>query len=76
MRLFHPPPEGMADTVFVAERSDVSAQVRSRLLTSVVGLKTVVELSASVDTMSSELRELDTKLKYLTQNSAAIVRSG
>jgi DNA sulfur modification protein DndD len=76
LRLFHPPPEGMAERVFVAERSDVSAQVRSRLLTGITGLKSVVELSASVDTMSSELRELDSKLKYLTQNSAAIVRSG
>ena len=76
LRLFHPPPEGMAERVFVAERSDISAQVRSRLLTGIAGLKSVVELSASVDTMSSELRELDSKLKYLTQNSAAIVRSG
>lgn len=66
----------MAERVFVAERSDVSAQVRSRLLTGITGLKSVVELSASVDTTSSELRELDSKLKYLTQNSAAIVRSG
>jgi len=75
-RLFHPPPDGMADSVYVAERSDVSAQVRSRLITGIAGLKSVVELSANVDTMSSELRELDSKLKYLTQNSAAIVRSG
>jgi len=76
LRLFHPPPDGMAERVFVAERSDISAQVRSRLLTGIAGLKSVVELSANVDTMSSELRELDSKLKYLTQNSAAIVRSG
>ena len=75
-RLFHPPPEGMAERVFVVERSDVSAQVRSRLLTGTAGLKSVAELSASVDKMSAELRELDSKLKYLTQNSAAIVRSG
>ncbi len=75
-RLFHPPPEGMAERVFVVARSDVSAQVRSRLLTGMAGLKSVAELSASVDKMSAELRELDSKLKYLTQNSAAIVRSG
>jgi DNA sulfur modification protein DndD len=75
-RLFHPPPEGMADRVFVVERSDVSAQVRSRLITGMAGLKSVAELSASVDKMSAELRELDSKLKYLNQNSAAIVRSG
>jgi DNA sulfur modification protein DndD len=75
-RLFHPPPEGMADHVFVAERCDVSAQVRSRLVTGFAGLKSVAELSASVDKMTSEIRELDSKLKYLTQNSAAIVRSG
>jgi len=66
----------MAERVFVAERSDVSAQIRSRLVTGIAGLKSVADLSASVDKMSSELRELDSKLKYLTQNSAAILRSG
>lgn len=75
-RLFHPPPEGMAERVFVVERPDVSAQVRSRLATGIAGLKSVADLSASVDRMSAELRELDSKLKQLTQNSAAIVRSG
>ena len=50
--LFHPPPEGMADRVFVVERADVSAQIRSRLITGFAGLKSVAELSASVDKMS------------------------
>jgi len=54
----------------------VSAQVRSRLLTGMTGLKSVAELSSNVDKMSAELRELESKLKHLNQNSAAILKSG
>jgi len=75
-RLFHPPPEGMTDSVFVVDRPDVSAQVRSRMTSGMATLKTVADHSASVDRMSSELRELDSRLKQLQQNSAAILRSG
>jgi len=75
-RLFHPPPEGMAESVFVVDRADVSAQVRAQLASGIVALKTVAELSTNVDRMSAELRELDSRLKQLQQNSAAIVRSG
>jgi len=75
-RLFHPPPEGMSDGVFVVDRTDVSAQIRARLASGVAPLKVVAELSGNVERMSAELRELDSRLKQLQSNSAAMVRSG
>ena len=32
-RLFHPPPEGMAENIFITDRNDRSAQIRVRLET-------------------------------------------
>jgi DNA sulfur modification protein DndD len=75
-RLFNPPPEGMADTVFAADRNDLSAQVRARLASGSQGLRGLAELCQSVERMDSELRQVDQKLRELQQNSAAIVRGG
>ena len=70
-RLFHPPPDGMSDRVFVAERSDTSAQVRAHLTTVPGSLGDLAQLCVSIERMDAELRELDQKLKQIQQNTAA-----
>lgn len=73
-RLFHPPPEGIPDCVFVTDRNDISAQVRQRLVTSVGSLADLSEMCVSIERMDVELRELDQKLKQMQQNTAAFKR--
>jgi DNA sulfur modification protein DndD len=70
-RLFHPPPDGMPDRVFVAERNDTSAQVRARLGTAAGSLQDLADMCVSIERMDAELRELDQKLKQMQQNTAA-----
>jgi DNA sulfur modification protein DndD len=72
-RLFHPPPEGMSERVFVAERSDTSAQIRARLATA-GSLGELAEMSARIEHMDAELRELDQKIKQMQQDTAAFKR--
>lgn len=72
--LFHPPPEGMAERVFVVDRKDVSAQIRSRLANVPQSLFEIADLCERVERMDSELRELDQKLKQMQSNSAAFKR--
>ena len=73
-RLFHPPPAGMPDHVFVADRGDTSAQIRARLGTSVAVLGDLAEMCVKIERMDAELRELDQKLKQMQQNTAAFKR--
>lgn len=70
-QLFHPPPQGMPDRVYLADRNDTSAQVRSRLSANSRELQDLAEMCAGIETMDVELRELDQKLKQMQQNSAA-----
>lgn len=73
-RLFHPPPEGIPDSVFATDRSDISAQIRQRLATSVGSLRDLADMCVSIERMDAELRELDQKLKQMQQNTAAFKR--
>jgi DNA sulfur modification protein DndD len=73
-RLFHPPPEGMSERVFVADRSDTSAQVRARLSTIAGSVGDLAEMCGSIERMDAELRELDQKLKQMQQDTAAFKR--
>jgi DNA sulfur modification protein DndD len=73
-RLFHPPPEGIPDSVFATDRNDISAQVRQRLAMLVGSLGDLAEMCVSIDRMDAELRELDQKLKQVQQNTAAFKR--
>ncbi len=73
-RLFHPPPDGMPDRVFVADRNDTSAQIRARLGTAAGSLRDLAEMCISIERMDAELRELDQKLKQMQQNTAAFKR--
>lgn len=73
-RLFHPPPDGMSEMVFVADRNDTSAQVRARLGTAAGSVHDLAEICVSIERMDAELRELDQKLKQMQQNTAAFKR--
>ncbi len=73
-RLFHPPPEGMSDSAYAAERNDVSAQIRARLASHGASLRNIAELCTNVERLDAKLREIDQSLKRLQQNSAALAR--
>ncbi|PYP85886.1 MAG: hypothetical protein DMF61_15105 [Blastocatellia bacterium AA13] len=70
--LFHPPPDGMAESVFVTDRNDRSAQVRARLTTATSSLRGIAELCAQAESVDSNLREVDTRLRQLKQDAAAM----
>jgi len=72
--LFHPPPDGMPDRVFVADRNDTSAQIRARLGSTAGSLRDLADMCISIERMDAELRELDQKLKQMQQNTAAFKR--
>ncbi len=73
-RLFHPPPEGIPDRVFVTDRNDISAQVRQRIAASATSIRDLAEMCLNIERMDVELRELDQKLKQMQQNTAAFKR--
>ena len=71
-RLFHPPPEGMAESIFITDRNDRSSQIRGRLTTGVSSLENVIQASKQVESVEANLRELDGKIKQFNQDAAAI----
>lgn len=71
-RLFHPPPEGMSDSAFVTDRNDRSAQIRAQLAAGTTSLRGIAELCAQVELVDANLRKLDTQLKQLKQDAAAM----
>ena len=73
-KLFHPPPEGMPDRIYVADRNDTSAQIRARLAVNQGELGDLAEMCLSIEMMDVELRELNQKLKQMQQNTAAFKR--
>ena len=73
-RLFHPPPEGIPDSVFATDRNDISAQVRQRLATVAGSILDLAEMCVNIERMDIELREIDQKLKQMQQNAAAFKR--
>lgn len=74
LRLFHPPPEGMADTIFLTDRSDLSAQIRSRLMSSPARIRDLAAQSEELDKLDAEARELEQKMRNLQQNRVALER--
>jgi DNA sulfur modification protein DndD len=72
--LFHPPPDGMPERIFIADRNDTSAQIRQRLAVNQGDIRDLAEMCASIDRMDAELRELNQKLKQMQQNTAAYKR--
>jgi DNA sulfur modification protein DndD len=73
-KLFHPPPGGIPDGIFVAERNDISAQIRQRLAMSLGSIHDLAEMCMNIERMDVDLRELDQKLKQMRQNTAAFKR--
>lgn len=71
-RLFHPPPDGMAENVFVTDRNDRSAQIRARLSTAASPLRGIAELCAEAESVDVNLRETDTRIRQLKQDAAAM----
>ena len=74
-RLFNPPPEGMSEKVFVVpERNEISIQVRTKLKGSTATIKGLAELCSDLERKTSELREIDQKLKLFQSDSEALRR--
>ena len=72
--LFHPPPDGMPDRVYVADRNDTSVQIRSRLAASQSQLSDLTKMCVDIERMDVELREINQKVKLIHQNAAAFKR--
>jgi len=73
-KLFHPPPEGIPDRIYMTDRNDTSAQIRARLAGYQSELGDLAEMCLSIEVMDVELRELNQKLKQMQQNTAAFKR--
>lgn len=72
--LFHPPPDGMPESIYIADRNDASAQVRALIRVNRSELRDVAEMCVNIDRMDVELREVNQKLKQMQQNTAAFKR--
>lgn len=73
-RLFHPPPEGMPDRIFMLDRNDASVRVRARIATNQTELGYIADMCINIERMDVELRELNQKLKQMQHDSAAFKR--
>ena len=74
--LFFPPPDGMPDRIFVAERNDTSAQIRHRLGIEACSLHDLAEMCIKTERMDAELRELDQKLRQMQQEGNQSIQRG
>jgi DNA sulfur modification protein DndD len=70
--LFHPPPGGMAESVIATDRNDRSAQIRAHLSAGTRSLQAIAGLCTEVEIVDSNLRETDTRLRQLKQDSSAM----
>lgn len=70
-RLFNPPPDGMSESVFVADRSDVSFRVRGQLTTPLPFIRDLTASVQELERIDIEMRELDQKLKQIQQSAEA-----
>ena len=71
-RLFHPPPEGMAENIFITDRNDRSAQIRARLENGTNSLPGVTELCEQVESIDADLREIDGRIRQLKQDAGTM----
>src|ERR1035437_4771434 len=62
----------MADSVFITDRNDRSAQIRARLTTAISPLKGIAELCTQVESVDATLRETDTRIRQLRQDTSAM----
>jgi DNA sulfur modification protein DndD len=73
-KLFDPPPAGMSDRIFVAERTELSAQIRGRLGGSLSEVQTLAASFAELEQKRAELRDLNQQINQLQQNREALER--
>ena len=73
-KLFNPPPEGMADNIFIIESNELSSVVRSQLCKRQSEVSDLSEICSNIERMDAELRELNQKLKNIQQNSIVFKR--
>ena len=70
--LYYPPPSGMPDRVYVCDQLSISAQIRGQLAGGTISVSEIREAVQRRDILSANLRELEFKLKRLTQDREAI----
>lgn len=73
--LFHPPEEGIADSIFIVpDRNELSVRIRNQLVDKTAEVKDLEYLTLKLDRKTAELREMDQRLKQLNQDSSAILK--
>ena len=70
-KLWDPPPDNLSEKVFVADRNDLSAQIRGKLSASTSEITTLADTVARHDRGQSELRQLTQRLLQLRGDSEA-----
>ena len=72
--LFHPPPEGMAASVYLVDRNDLSAQIRGKLSESISAIDELASVCSDLDRLDNEARQLDSQLRQFVQDRGAMER--
>ena len=62
----------MAESIFITDRNDRSAQIRDRLATATNSLPGVIELCKRVESVGADLREIDGRIRQLKQDAETI----
>ena len=70
--LYDPPPDDMPDRIYVCDQSSINDQIRRQLAGGTVSVSGIKEAVQRKDILSANLRELESKLKMLTQDPEAI----
>ncbi|MGX9728847.1 MAG: AAA family ATPase [Candidatus Electronema sp. VV] len=69
--LFHPPEEGIAESVFIVpERNELSIKIREQLNSKPAALANLAALTLDLDRKTSELRETDQRLSQFQDKEA------
>jgi DNA sulfur modification protein DndD len=73
--LFHPPEEGIADSIFIVpERNEMSTRIRAQLLEKPATIANLTLMASELDKKTAELRETDQRLKQFNQDPSAVER--
>lgn len=70
-RLFNPPPDGMAERVYVVDRNDTSFKLRNQLVSPLPYIGELSSMVQDIERTDIEIRELDQRLKQMQQSAAA-----
>ena len=73
-RLFHPPPEGMAEKIYLVGSNTQSAKVRSCLNVNEGEIVELEETCSNIQRLDVELSGLNAKIREMQQNAAAFSR--